>query len=212
MGGYKGMDNIKNARYHQGNKFIFNTDLRKFYDKITARQVNHMFLRIGCSPTVAHYLTRLTTYKGQLGQGGHAATIIANLAFVPCGDELHAWCLERGFKFTTYIDDIVISSPRDFKSEIPDILSILDKHGFIYHPAKTSYRTVKSDAFLKKRGHRSSAKALKEVEITGIVVRNNGLRPTQKIIDKLVLSTPELAAFKGRLNYVKRIRASKKER
>ena len=52
-GGVKGKNNVLNARYHQGNKFIFTTDLKSFFPSISHKQVFEMFLREGCTPTIA---------------------------------------------------------------------------------------------------------------------------------------------------------------
>ena len=88
FGGIKRRDNVKNARYHKGQKFVFQTDLKDFFPFITNKMVNDMFVRIGFSHDVASMLTKLTTYKGHLPQGAPTSTTIANLVFVPTGLEL----------------------------------------------------------------------------------------------------------------------------
>ena len=51
-GGVRGKDNIRNARYHQGNKYIFTTDLKSFFPSITYKQVFLCF----CVKGVHHLL------------------------------------------------------------------------------------------------------------------------------------------------------------
>ena len=44
-GGVKGKNNVCNARFHKGNKYIFTTDLKSFFSTISHKQVFQMFLR-----------------------------------------------------------------------------------------------------------------------------------------------------------------------
>ena len=46
-GGVKGKNNVCNARFHKGNKYIFTTDLKSFFSTISHKQVFQMFLREG---------------------------------------------------------------------------------------------------------------------------------------------------------------------
>mgnify|MGYP002752252355 CR=1 FL=1 len=62
-GGIRGKNNVRNARLHQGNKYIFTTDLKSFFPSISHKQVFQMFLREGCTPAIARILTKLTTHK-----------------------------------------------------------------------------------------------------------------------------------------------------
>ena len=38
-GGVQGKNNVRNARFHQGNKYIFTTDLKSFFPTISHKQV-----------------------------------------------------------------------------------------------------------------------------------------------------------------------------
>ena len=87
-GGIRGKNNVRNARLHQGNKYIFTTDLKSFFPSISHKQVFQMFLREGCTPAIARILTKLTTHKYQVPQGVPTSTLIANLVFKPIGTEI----------------------------------------------------------------------------------------------------------------------------
>ena len=56
-GGIRGKNNVRNARLHQGNKYIFTADLKSFFPSISHKQVFQMFLREGCTPAIARILT-----------------------------------------------------------------------------------------------------------------------------------------------------------
>ena len=188
FGGIKGKDNILNARMHKGQKYIFQTDLKDFFPNITHKMVYAMFVRQGFSPDVASLLTKLTTYKGHLPQGAPTSTTIANLVFVPAGLDILAIAERKGLRFTTFVDDVTISDQRDFKSVVPEIIDIIESHGFKINKRKTTY---KSDITV----------------VTGVEMRNNSLGPTGELKKRIEAeddkTTPHV---KGMLNYAKRIK------
>ena len=141
FGGIKGRDNILNARMHKGQKYIFQTDLRDFFPSVSNKKVYEMFVRNGFSPDVASLLTKLTTYKGHLPQGAPTSTTIANLVFAPTGFAIQEIADREALRFTTFVDDVTISSQIDFKHVVPEILEIIASNGFKVHKGKTSYRT-----------------------------------------------------------------------
>ncbi len=155
-GGVKGKNNIRNARFHQGNKYIFTTDLKSFYPSITHTQVFQMFLREGCTPSVARILTKLTTLRCEVPQGTPTSLLIANLVFKPHGERLAQLATKYRTKFSMFVDDITISSKRDFKHLIPDFLKIIQDSGFKINHKKTHYQT-------------------KNPVITGVICQNNRL-------------------------------------
>lgn len=155
-GGVKGKNNVRNARFHQGNKYIFTTDLKSFFPTISHKQVFQMFLREGCTPTIARMLTKLTTRKHQVPQGIPTSTLIANLVFKPFGLEIDQLAKEHHIKFSMFVDDITLSSKSDFKDLVPQFLSIIKKSGFKISHKKTHYQT-------------------KNPIVTGVICQNNRL-------------------------------------
>lgn len=122
FGGVKGKDNIQNARFHKGQKYVFQSDLKDFFPFITNKMVYAMFVENGFSPDVASLLTKLTTFKGHLPQGSPTSTTIANLVFMPVGNEIQSIAEREGLRFTTFVDDVTISSQQDFKGIVPEIV------------------------------------------------------------------------------------------
>ena len=155
-GGVKGKNNVRNARFHQGNKYIFTTDLKSFFPTISHKQVFQMFLREGCTPTRARMLTKLTTRKHQVPQGIPTSTLIANLVFKPFGLEIDQLAKKHHIKFSMFVDDITLSSKSDFKDLVPQFLSIIKKSGFKISHKKTHYQT-------------------KNPIVTGVICQNNRL-------------------------------------
>lgn len=187
FGGVKRKDNIRNARYHKGQKFVFQTDLKDFFPYITYKMVYETFLRVGFSHDVSSLLTKLTTYHGHLPQGSPTSTTIANLVFIPTGLELQTIAVREGLRFTTFADDITMSSQSDFKHIVPEILQTIISHGFKISHGKTTYKSGIT-------------------VITGVKMLNNSLALTDKL--KATLSEEEAKASpraKGLTNYRKRI-------
>lgn len=165
-GAIKKRDNIKNAKKHQGKKYIFTTDLKDFFPSIKNRQVFEMFRSFNFSPTVSRLLTQLTTFKGRLPQGTPTSPALANLVFIKTGKKLQEFANENKITFTSFIDDLTFSAPVDFKSRAQFIIQTLQEDGFKISHSKTNYKT-------------------KDPTVTGIVVKNNNLALTNSYKIKL---------------------------
>lgn len=142
-GGVKKRDNIKNAKYHQGNKYIFTTDLKDFFPSISYKQVYQILIELDFAPDIARIITKLTTKNFQIPQGVPTSTLLANLVFRKTGDKIFRIAKENHLKFSIFVDDLTISSPKDFKSLTLDIIDILKKDGYRISHDKTFYKTDK---------------------------------------------------------------------
>ena len=187
FGGIKNRDNIRNARCHKGQKYIFQTDLKDFFPYITHKKVYEMFVRVGFSHDVSSLLTKLTTFEGHLPQGAPSSTTIANLVFMPTGMALLAIAEREGLRFTTFVDDVTMSSQKDFKHVVPEIVETIISSGFKISQGKTTYKSGITD-------------------ITGVKMLNNSMTVTDKFknafVEEKEMNTPRA---KGLLNYQKRI-------
>jgi RNA-directed DNA polymerase len=138
-GGVKGRSNITNAKKHQGNKYIFETDLQEFYPNISMRRVFQVFRNLGYSAHMSHWLTKLTTRKDELPQGSPASTGISNLVFLQTDHRLLLLCKENQITYTRYIDDLTFSSQKDFGALVGGILDIVLGGNFKISRRKTKY-------------------------------------------------------------------------
>lgn len=187
FGGIKRKDNIRNARFHKGQKFVFQTDLKDFFPRITHKMVYETFVRVGFSHDVSSILTKLTTYKGHLPQGAPTSTTIANLVFVPTGLEIQAIAEREGLRFTTFVDDVTMSSQKDFKHIVPEIIQTITSHGFKISQGKTTYKSGIT-------------------EVTGVKMLNNSMAVTDKFKKALSKESDEKTPrAQGMINYKKRI-------
>lgn len=196
FGGIKRKDNIRNARFHKGQKFVFQTDLKDFFPYITHKMVYEMFVRVGFSHDVSSLLTKLTTYKGHLPQGAPTSTTIANLVFVPTGLEIQAIAEREGLRFTTFVDDVTMSSQSDFKHVVPEIVQTITSHGYKISQGKTTYKSGIT-------------------EVTGVKMLNNSLTVTEKFKNALAKevddSTPRVQGMKNYMERVAKVSMSKRD-
>lgn len=184
-GGVKKCSNITNAKPHQGNKYIFTTDLQEFYPNITSERVYTTFCKY-FSPHFSYWLTKLTTWKHELPQGTPTSTHIANLVFLETDYELITLSNLNGLTYTRYIDDLTFSSQQDFRHLIPKILDIIALGKFRLSNRKTKY---KGDQL-----------------ITGINVFLNKIDAPEKIIQKSKVEIETNALKKPFTNYLNNIR------
>jgi len=191
-GGVKKCSNITNAKPHQGNKYIFTTDLQTFYPNITSKRVYNMFCKLKLSPHYSHWLTNLTTWKNELPQGTPTSTHIANLVFLETDLALIKLCNDNNVTYTRYVDDLTFSSQKDFKHLLPNILTIVTSNDFKLSHRKTQYK-----------GNQT---------ITGINVFLNKIDAPEKIIIKSKIEVEEDAKSKPFTNYLNNIRKTNKKR
>lgn len=189
FGAVKGKSNILNGKKHQGNKFFFLTDIKKFFPSIDHKMVFKTLRHYGFSPTVSRILTQLTTYKGMLPQGTPTSSYLANLVFYEAvGNKIEVLCEERGITFSSFVDDLTLSSKVDFKGFEQKIIELVKQAGFRISHSKTHYKSTPSN-------------------VTGIIVGNNSILPSKRTFDKLKnKDVLEPHTIKGISNYVGNIK------
>lgn len=189
FGGLKKKDAVLNARYHQGNKYFFLTDLKDFYPSVHFKSVESALRKEGFYPDVAKLITRICTKEGAIPQGCPTSSFLASLVvYHSCGDLFEKYKSE-GLKVSVYVDDITISSPVDFKSQTSQILEELRNRGLKINFEKTHYCTFNPI-------------------VTGIQVKNNGISPLPHTFERSVDMTRSENSRNGhlqRIKYIKRI-------
>jgi len=139
QGGVKKKSNLTNAKKHQGNKYLFATDLQEFYPNIKHNHVYDALIGLDYSPHMAHWLSRLTTKDNEVPQGAPTSTAVSNLVFYQTDVRLAAFCNEHGITYTRYIDDLTFSSPHNFAHLVNELLSVVSTANFKINYRKTDY-------------------------------------------------------------------------
>lgn len=194
FGGIKKKDAVLNARFHQGNKYFFLTDLKDFYPSVHFTSVEKALRKEGFYPDVAKLITRLSTKEGAIPQGCPTSSFLASLViYHSCGDLFEKLKME-GLTVSVYVDDITISSPIDFKNKTIGILDDLRNRGLKINFEKTHYCTFNP-------------------KVTGIQVKNNGITPLPHTFERSMDKTMKEASRNGhlqRIQYVKKMAKTKK--
>lgn len=139
QGGIKKKSNITNAKKHQGKKYQFVTDLQNFFPSITHKQIFKIFLGLGYSNHIAHWLTKLTSIEFELPQGTPTSTAIANLVFLETDNKIITFCEANQITYTRFVDDLTFSSEKDFRLFTRCMLEIVRDSGFKISYRKTNY-------------------------------------------------------------------------
>ncbi|MCZ4695530.1 RNA-directed DNA polymerase [Ancylomarina euxinus] len=196
FGGLKKKDAVLNARWHQGNKYFFLTDLKDFYGSVHYTSIEKALRKEGFYPDVAKLITRICTKEGAIPQGCPTSSFIAALVvYHSCGDLFEKYKTE-GLKVSVYVDDITFSSPVDFKNRTSKILEELRNRGLKINFKKTYYCTHNP-------------------KVTGIQVKNNAISPLDHTFERSVDLTISEASRNGhlqRIKYVKKISKMKKHK
>jgi RNA-directed DNA polymerase len=89
---------------------LLNLDLKNFFPSISHYKVYELFhKKLDCAPKVASLLTRLSTVKGQVPQGGPMSTDIANLVMRRTDRRLRKLAKKFNINYTRFVDDISFS-------------------------------------------------------------------------------------------------------
>lgn len=154
-----------NARIHSGKRLIITEDIKDFFPCTSEKIVKGIwqyFFRF--SPEIANILTCITTYRNQLPQGWKTSSDLANLAFWNAEPDLVYSLEQRGYSYSRYMDDIVVSSGCQ-----------INKKQKTYVISKV-YGMLFSKEFAPKRSKHEILGRNQRMTVTGLVV--NGKKPT----------------------------------
>jgi len=110
-GGLRGRSTKTYALPHVRRKSVLKSDLKDFFPSIRPGRVYDTFLKLGCTPDVAHYITRLTTVNGQLPQGSPTSTVVAALVSIGMAVRLRGLADFVDGHSGTFVDDLALSGP-----------------------------------------------------------------------------------------------------
>jgi RNA-directed DNA polymerase len=149
-GGVPGRNILTNVRPHLEQAFLFTVDICNFYPSVHWHRVFDLFLRLGCSPRVAHLCTRLCTYRHRLAQGLTTSPILADCLLRPVDDRVANACRSTNppLVYTRFVDDITISGSFDLgRSGLPVLVRrVLSENGFAVNVDKYQFGRVADGA------------------------------------------------------------------
>lgn len=144
-----------NADVHRNKTYVFNVDLRDFFNEINFGRVYGFFIKnknFSLHPKTATILAQIACFKNSLPQGSPCSPVISNLIGHILDIRLATLASRSGCYYSRYADDLTFSSkgeefPKDIAERVPGIShqwipgkkleSVIDKSGFSVNPQKT---------------------------------------------------------------------------
>jgi hypothetical protein len=129
-GARRGSSFLDHARHHLSQSCIMTLDLRHCYPSTTHEQVHQAFkMRVGCSPKIAHVLTKLCTLEYHLPQGAPTSGYLAHLVLWDLFDDLSKIARRHHLKLSFYVDDIALSgAPPAIKAAKGEAIDSILRH------------------------------------------------------------------------------------
>lgn len=193
--GLKGKSYIDHARMHKGKKFVYKTDISKFFPSINRNKIYLFFKnKLMMSSDVAECLTNICTInydmflehenyeivneymqeypcivRQHLLTGSPVSCVLSYLANQEMFDKIYTVCKQNNITCTLYIDDMVFSSNKEIPSGIISFIKkSLTQNGYLLSERKINYYKP------------NMAK-----KITGVVINKDGyLRAPNSLIYK----------------------------
>lgn len=187
----------QNAQVHTKQLSVIAIDIRDCFPNTDNLKVYKAYIQIGCSPSIAATLTKLTTYQHRLPQGSPTSSVLCNLCLLPMHNEILQITQALDVKFTIYVDDITISG-KNAPSVIGAVIKIIHKHGY----------GIRRNKICRMRSYQQQ-------KVNGILVNSKVSisRMDQKKLCKEILSvaktevvtTHEIRSIRGKISYIKSI-------
>ncbi len=211
-GSIPGKSPITNAKQHIGKPYILKLDIENFYPSIRFIKVKNLFIELGFSNKCATLMTRLTTFKGTLGQGFPTSSTIANLILaqnvIP---RIVGLCKKMNLTFTIYQDDITISGMNRMRNITPAIKKILNQNGFFINTNK--YDFMNSQSQQKVTGYVVNTKVnipKFEYRLLRSLIHNCRILGIEIVADRPIDSF--ILHIKGRIQRVKEVNPARGKR
>ena len=136
-GGVLGRSIRTYARDHYRKEVVIKCDIEDFFPSVGNRMVYRSFIRLGCAPQVARYITRLTTLYGCLPQGSPTSTTVGNIVLAPLAIRLDGLARTVGGNVGIYVDDIAFSGSSGIQGLVKLMAKIVNQVGFNLNSSKT---------------------------------------------------------------------------
>lgn len=162
-----GRSYVDNAAIHYGAKCFRLLDIEDFFPNCTANKVIWFFhKRMECSLDVSAIIRGLVTHNGSLPQGSPCSPILAYLCYVDMWKEIAHIVSKAHCTLSVYADDLTISGDLVPEETIWEIKKVLRRNGHRYSIEKEQSK-------------------LRNAEITGVIVRPDGLHAPSRQHKKL---------------------------
>lgn len=141
----KGVSIVHHANIHTKKRFVFNIDLKDFFDSINFGRVRGFFIannHFNLHPKVATILAQIACHNNSLPQGSPCSPVISNLIGHIIDVKLARLATECGCSYSRYCDDITFSTN---KKVFPNKIAALDNGTYL--PSVYLINIIKKSGF-----------------------------------------------------------------
>ena len=195
----KGRNVKTNAQIHARKRYVFNVDLKDFFDSIHFGRVRNLFMAhpFNAPHNVATVMAQICCSDGKLAQGAPTSPLISNMICRKLDSQLQALAKSGKCHFTRYADDITFSFTSTAKHLPKDIVEISEDGRAI--PGRELEEIIKSNGFIINPEKTRLQHRTQRQMVTGLVVNDmpnvtrEFIRLTSSMINALKRYGPELA-------------------
>ncbi len=198
-GGLKGRTTRSYAKPHVRRPEILKSDIRDFFPSVKPKKVYDAFVKLGCSPDVAHFVTRLTTFEGSLPQGSPTSSVVANIVTMHLAQRLQGLAASFNGASGTFVDDIVLSGPAYVRRYKGTLLRIVSQEGLQAHSGKTVAIHADKEQVLAgiRVNHGLDTPREKVQQVRGLI---DGLRADRQ--SGMTIDSKRVLRIKGKIRYI----------
>lgn len=195
----KGRSVKTNAQIHARKRYVFNIDLKDFFESIHFGRVRNLFMAhpFNAPHNVATVMAQICCSEGKLAQGAPTSPLISNMICRKLDSQLQALAKSGKCHFTRYADDITFSFTSTAKHLPKDIVEISEDGRAI--PGRELEEIIKSNGFIINAEKTRLQHRTQRQMVTGLVVNDmpnvtrEFIRLTSSMINALKRYGPELA-------------------
>lgn len=190
----KGLSTLHHAKIHSKKRFVFNIDLKDFFNSINFGRVRGFFIandNFKLQPKVATILAQIACHQNILPQGSPCSPVISNLIGHILDINLAKLASESGCSYSRYCDDITFSTN---KSTFPYKIAFTN-HDNNYLPSENLVKMIAKYGFIINSEKVRMSYFYSQQTVTGLTVnrRVNTPRAYRDTVRALVHSL----CFKG---------------
>lgn len=141
----KGISTMNHAKVHSNKRFVFNIDLKDFFDSINFGRVRGFFIsnnHFNLHPKVATILAQIACHNNSLPQGSPCSPVISNLIGHIVDIRLAQLAASCGCSYSRYCDDITFSTN---KKVFPHKIAFYNNSEYL--PSKNLIKIIERSGF-----------------------------------------------------------------
>ena len=197
----KGSSFVDKAKYHLGDGYLINTDIKSFYPSVHYKRIENIFMDLGVNNF--QKLTYLTTCDKYLPLGFVTSPFLGNLVLSDADQRLNKLCEQQNIKYSRYVDDLTFSSQKVIdKNFFQKVKKILKSNGFTLNEQKTKTFTPSDRKVVLGLKLLDNSVDITEEYLTKV---KDDIE-TLKLFKKYKIDSGELnAKLKGELSFIKSV-------